>query len=440
MTDNPVLRQALACARSELPVFPCQPGTKIPATPHGHLDATTDPGQIRALVRRPPGPQPRPRHRRPRPRRPGHRPARRSRERLRLPQRAPRRRAARHGLQEDRHPQRRAALLLRRLRAAHRPPSRLPRGLPRPGRLRPAPALPDRRQALPGDRLPARPRRPGLGRRRPRPRALTRAPGADPPTVAEDPAPEQRIETLTRWVAAQREGNRNNGLFWAANRALETDPAADLSPLAAAARQAGLDDPEITKTLNSARRATQARPSPGTPRPPARRSQLNDPRPAPTAATASTPANQADRPPPRRPPRRSTRTTASSAASARRTSDVRGEERDLSLQRIPPLRHAAPARRAPRAAAVQNPAENHRRPRRLVPRPGPAPDHDDPEADRDARPSAAERPATRSGGCAPKAAPTAPSRPPPASPTPPSTTSPPAADPPPRTPPGRSAR
>ena len=72
---------------------------------------------------------------------------------------------------------------------------------------------------------------------------------------------EQRIEALARWVAAQREGNRNSGLFWAANRALETDPAADLSPLAAAARQAGLDDPETTRTLQSARRTTQARPA-----------------------------------------------------------------------------------------------------------------------------------------------------------------------------------
>jgi hypothetical protein len=48
---------------------------------------------------------------------------------------------------------------------------------------------------------------------------------------------------LARWLAAQPEGNRNAGLFWAANRALEADPAADLSPLAAAARQAGLGDP-----------------------------------------------------------------------------------------------------------------------------------------------------------------------------------------------------
>ena len=60
-------------------------------------------------------------------------------------------------------------------------------------------------------------------------------------------------DRLARWVASQPEGNRNAGLFWAANRALDTDPAADLSLLAAAARQAGLDDPEITRTLNSAR-------------------------------------------------------------------------------------------------------------------------------------------------------------------------------------------
>ena len=66
---------------------------------------------------------------------------------------------------------------------------------------------------------------------------------------------------LARWVAAQPQGNRNAGLFWAANRALETDPAADLSFLADAARQAGLADPEITRTLESARRTAQ--PNPG---------------------------------------------------------------------------------------------------------------------------------------------------------------------------------
>ena len=67
-------------------------------------------------------------------------------------------------------------------------------------------------------------------------------------------APDRDLAHLARWVASQQQGNRNAGLFWAANRALEADSAADLSPLAVAARQAGLDDKEITRTLNSARK------------------------------------------------------------------------------------------------------------------------------------------------------------------------------------------
>jgi len=67
------------------------------------------------------------------------------------------------------------------------------------------------------------------------------------------PFPGRDLGHLARWVASQAEGNRNAGLFWAANRALDADPAADLSPLAAAARQAGLGEPEITRTLDSAR-------------------------------------------------------------------------------------------------------------------------------------------------------------------------------------------
>ena len=67
------------------------------------------------------------------------------------------------------------------------------------------------------------------------------------------------LSHLARWVASQAEGNRNAGLFWAANRVLDADPAADLGPLAAAARQAGLGEREITRTLDSARKGGRTR-------------------------------------------------------------------------------------------------------------------------------------------------------------------------------------
>ena len=49
-----IVRQALAYAACGWPVFPCQPGEKIPATTHGFRDATTDPGQITAWFTRHP--------------------------------------------------------------------------------------------------------------------------------------------------------------------------------------------------------------------------------------------------------------------------------------------------------------------------------------------------------------------------------------------------
>lgn len=67
------------------------------------------------------------------------------------------------------------------------------------------------------------------------------------------------VSRLAQWVARQTEGNRNAGLFWAASRALEGDPAIDLSPLADAAHQAGLAESEITRTLSSARKTREAR-------------------------------------------------------------------------------------------------------------------------------------------------------------------------------------
>jgi hypothetical protein len=58
---------------------------------------------------------------------------------------------------------------------------------------------------------------------------------------------------LAGWVAQLPEGNRNDGLFWAANRAVEAG-LTDLGELADAARSTGLDEREIARTLASARR------------------------------------------------------------------------------------------------------------------------------------------------------------------------------------------
>jgi hypothetical protein len=45
--DPVPLRQALAYAAAEWPVFRCKPDQKAPDTPHGFKDATTDPAVIR---------------------------------------------------------------------------------------------------------------------------------------------------------------------------------------------------------------------------------------------------------------------------------------------------------------------------------------------------------------------------------------------------------
>jgi len=58
---------------------------------------------------------------------------------------------------------------------------------------------------------------------------------------------------LAGWVARLAEGNRNDGLFWAASRALDSG-LTDLGELAAAARKTGLDEREIARTLASAQR------------------------------------------------------------------------------------------------------------------------------------------------------------------------------------------
>jgi bifunctional DNA primase/polymerase-like protein len=81
-----------------------------------------------------------------------------------------------------------------------------------------------------------------------------------------DPQPQHRLDRSTErpadtsrlagWVARLPEGNRNDGLFWAANRALEAG-LTDLGKLAEAARLTGLDEREIARTLASARRRSE---------------------------------------------------------------------------------------------------------------------------------------------------------------------------------------
>jgi Bifunctional DNA primase/polymerase, N-terminal len=248
------LRQALAFATRGWPVLPCLPGQKIPTTPHGYCDASTDPEQLRdwfgrhpdwnlAIATGAPGP-----------------------DVLDVDN---------HGSAGNGYPAFRqlkdaglldgAAVYVRtpsgglhayftgsRQRNGHLPAHHLDfrsRGgyvLTPPSQID---GQPYQLISQPGGQasldwaavtrfLPPQ-RQPSL----PRPRA--------PRTSSHD------IGHLARWVAAQPEGNRNAGLFWAANRALDTDPAADLDQLADAARQAGLPDPEITRTLSSARRTTR---------------------------------------------------------------------------------------------------------------------------------------------------------------------------------------
>jgi len=251
---NPTLEEALACAERGWPVFPCRPGRKAPATGHGHLDATTDPGRIRAWFGRRPGLN------------------------LAVATGAP----GPDVLDIDTHfPAGSGFPALLRLQAAGlidgaaarvRTPSG---GLhyyfagssQRNGHL--AASHVDFRAAggyvlIPPSRVGGTPYRRietlgGAGGLDWHAAVRLLEPSRDHRPPARRPAPEEQLAQLARWVAGQPQGNRNDGLFWAANRALEADPAADLSPLAAAARQAGLDDPEITSTLNSARRTSHAR-------------------------------------------------------------------------------------------------------------------------------------------------------------------------------------
>jgi hypothetical protein len=255
MSANPALDRALAYARRGWPVFPCHPGEKTPATTHGYRDATTDPEQITTwYTRRPdanlaiatgaPGP-----------------------DVLDVDYCGPGRNgyAALDRLRAAGHLGGAAAYLRTpggglhayytgtTQRCAHLAAHHLD-FLSTGGYVLAPPSAIDGR---PYQLIKTTGRTGTLD--------WTAAsqllqPDRQPQHSQPDPAPGRDLSPLARWVAAQPEGNRNSGLYWAANRALEADPAADLSPLAQAARQAGLDDPEITRTLNSARHATTRHP------------------------------------------------------------------------------------------------------------------------------------------------------------------------------------
>ena len=255
--SNRILRQALACAEHGWPVFPCQPGRKTPATPHGYRDATTDPGRIRewftrhphrnlAVATGAPGP-----------------------DILDIDTRGP------AGSGFPALARLRAAGLLAGAAAAVRTPSG---GLHLyfTGTRQHTGHLPSRHidflahggyALIPPSQIDGRPYEhtqtlPGHGQLDWQAAVSLLQPARQPKPDPARRAHEQQLSQLARWVAALPEGNRNHGLFWAANRALETSHAADLSPLAAAARHAGLDEPEITRTLNSARRTSHATPEP----------------------------------------------------------------------------------------------------------------------------------------------------------------------------------
>jgi Bifunctional DNA primase/polymerase, N-terminal len=62
---------------------------------------------------------------------------------------------------------------------------------------------------------------------------------------------------LAGWVAGLEEGNRNDGLFWAANRAIEAGHSDALDALARAAQSAGLTEAEADRTIRSALRGAE---------------------------------------------------------------------------------------------------------------------------------------------------------------------------------------
>jgi hypothetical protein len=89
--------------------------------------------------------------------------------------------------------------------------------------------------------------------------AIRRLLAPAPPAGSVRPGGYSSHDALVRWVAGRPAGGRNEGLYWAARRAVETGAGSEvLATLAAAAVSAGLPEPEAERTVRSAQRAGAA--------------------------------------------------------------------------------------------------------------------------------------------------------------------------------------
>jgi hypothetical protein len=243
---NPMLAAALRYAMANWPVFPCVPGEKVPATRHGFLDATTDPGKITWWWSHNPGRNVAIATGRPGP------------DVLDVDVRAdgngfaPFNRLRREGLLDGA-----CAYVRTPSGGLHAYFAGSEQGN---GRL-PAHHLDFRSR---GGYIVAPPSQVG-DRAYELLKHQEGQAGLDWARVTQllDPQPQHRPDRtaerhtdatrLAGWVERLPEGNRNDGLFWAANRALEAG-LTDLGELADAARRTGLEEREIARTLASAYR------------------------------------------------------------------------------------------------------------------------------------------------------------------------------------------
>jgi Bifunctional DNA primase/polymerase, N-terminal/Primase C terminal 1 (PriCT-1) len=242
-----LLDQALAYAAVGWPVFPCRPGQKIPATQHGCLDATCDPELIRswwksmptanlAIATGTPGPDVVDIDRKP------------DRDGIGAMERV-----------------RRAGLLAGPLALVSTPSrglhlyywgstqgnGKLPRhGIDFRGRGGYVLAPPSIVGGKPYQLLERR--RAGLQVDWSKIRRFLEPPRQTPRLADRTDAEGSSLDRLAAWVAGQLEGNRNDGLFWAACRAVEAGyTESDLDALVTAAIVAGLPEPEARRTIRS---------------------------------------------------------------------------------------------------------------------------------------------------------------------------------------------